>query len=206
MTGGPETARREAPVRLTLPLRQEAAACLRAGDAVLFSGVLYTARDAAHQRLTALAAEGKPLPFPIEDAVIYYAGPTPARPGEIIGSAGPTTSYRMDAYTPALLALGLRGMIGKGKRSDAVAEAMVRTGAVYFGAIGGAGALLADRIKAACLIAFEDLGPEAIRRLVVEDFPAVVVIDSQGNNLYRSGREAYLAACTAHISSTGGGA
>jgi fumarate hydratase subunit beta len=182
------------PISIELPLRREQAASLRAGDRVSFSGLLYTARDAAHKRLVELVRAGKPLPFPLEDAVVYYVGPTPARPGGVIGSAGPTTSYRMDAYAPTLIEGGLRGMIGKGKRSDEVTAAMVRGGAVYFGAIGGAGALLADRIRAAEIIAFADLGPEAIRRLRVEDFPAVVVIDCLGNNLYRSGREAYLAA------------
>ncbi|MDR1949643.1 MAG: Fe-S-containing hydro-lyase [Spirochaetaceae bacterium] len=178
--------------RITLPLSREKAAALSAGDPVLISGWLYTARDAAHQRLNGLLDAGLPLPFPIAEAVIYYTGPTPAPPGRIIGSAGPTTSSRMDAYTPRLLGLGLGGMIGKGKRSVEVTEAMVRAGAVYFGASGGAGALLADRIKAAELIAFPELGAEAIRRLLVEDFPVVVVIDSRGNNLYLSGREAYL--------------
>jgi fumarate hydratase subunit beta len=180
------------PVKITLPLSREQAASLPAGRRVLFSGVLYTARDAAHKRLMELAGAGKPLPFPIEGSVIYYAGPAPARPGEVIGSAGPTTSYRMDAYAPALIALGLRGMIGKGKRSPEVVEAMIRYGAAYFGAIGGAGALLAGRVKEAEVIAFDDLGPEAIRRLVVEDFPVVTVIDSGGNSLYESGREEYL--------------
>lgn len=180
------------PVRIELPLGREQAASLTPGQRVLFSGMIYTARDAAHKRLAELVKAGKPLPFPIEDSVIYYTGPGPARPGEVIGPAGPTTSYRMDAYTPALISLGLRGMIGKGKRSKEVVEAMVRYGAVYFGAIGGAGTLLAAHIKAAEVIAFDDLGTEAIRRLVVEDFPAITVIDSRGNSLYESGREEYL--------------
>jgi fumarate hydratase subunit beta len=171
-------------MHIELPLTRDKAAGLRAGTAVYLSGVIYTARDAAHKRLIELLDQGKELPFPLEDATIYYVGPTPAPPGRVIGSAGPTTSYRMDAYTPRLLGLGLRGMIGKGKRSVEVVEAMKRSGAVYFGAIGGAGALLADCIKAADLVAFEDLGPEAILRLRVEDFPAVVVIDSLGNNLF----------------------
>jgi fumarate hydratase subunit beta len=179
-------------VTIELPLGREQAASLTAGQHAVFSGFLYTARDAAHKRLMELVKAGKPLPFPIEDSVIYYAGPAPARPGEVIGPAGPTTSSRMDAYAPALIALGLRGMIGKGKRSREVVEAMIRYGAVYFGAIGGAGALLADRVKAAEVVAFEDLGTEAIRRLVVEDFPVVTVIDSRGNNLYELGREEYL--------------
>ncbi|MDR3335288.1 MAG: Fe-S-containing hydro-lyase [Treponema sp.] len=178
--------------RIELPLTRDKAALLSAGDTVYLSGILYTARDAAHKRLITLLDEGKPLPFPLEDAVVYYVGPTPAAPGQIIGSAGPTTSYRMDAYTPRLLDLGMRGMIGKGKRSPEVVEGMKRAGAVYLGAIGGAGALLSDRIKAAEVIAFDDLGPEAIRRLSVGDFPVVVIIDHWGNNLYQTGREAYL--------------
>ncbi|MDR3144699.1 MAG: Fe-S-containing hydro-lyase [Treponema sp.] len=180
------------PLGIHLPLTRERAASLSAGDMVRISGVLYTARDAAHRKLCELLDAGRPLPFPLEDAVIYYTGPTPPLPGGIIGSAGPTTSYRMDAYTPRLLGLGLRGMIGKGKRSAEVVEAMRQAGAVYFGATGGAGVLLSDRIKGVEPVAFPELGAEAIRRLVVEDFPAVVVIDSRGNNLYRSGREAYL--------------
>jgi len=177
---------------ITLPLTREKAAVLKSGDTVYLNGILYTARDAAHKRLIALLDAGQPLPFPIEDATIYYVGPTPAKPGQVIGSAGPTTSYRMDAYAPRLLNLGQRGMIGKGSRSEAVVAAMQRAGAVYFGAIGGAGALLADCIKAAEVIAFADLGPEAIHRLRVENFPVVVIIDSRGENLYQTGREAYL--------------
>jgi fumarate hydratase subunit beta len=175
-----------------LPLTREKAAPLKAGDRVYLSGIIYTARDAAHQRLIALLDRGEPLPFPLEDSLIYYVGPTPAAPGTLIGSAGPTTSYRMDAYAPRLLGLGLRGMIGKGKRSREVVEAMQKAGAVYFGAIGGAGALLAECITGAEVIAFEDLGTEAIRRLRVKDFPVVVVIDSGGNNLYEQGRRSYL--------------
>ena len=177
---------------ITLPLTKEKAAALSAGDQAYISGVVYTARDAAHKRMMELLDAGKPLPFPIEDAVVYYLGPAPAAPGQVIGSAGPTTSYRMDAYTPRLLELGLRGMIGKGQRSAEVIAAIQKAGAVYFGALGGAGALLARRIKAAELIAFEDLGAEAIRRLEVEDFPLTVVIDRRGNNLYETGRAAYL--------------
>jgi fumarate hydratase subunit beta len=184
----PDTASR----RLELPLTREKTETLRAGDRVLLSGILYTARDAAHKRLDALLDEGKPLPFPLEDACIYYAGPTPAAPGRAIGSAGPTTSYRMDAWAPRLLMLGLRGMIGKGERSEEVIRAMKWAGAVYLGAIGGAGALLSGCIIASELIAFEDLGTEAIRRLTVKDFPATVVIDRWGENLYRSGRQAYM--------------
>jgi fumarate hydratase subunit beta len=177
---------------ITLPLTREKAAAIAAGDQVYFTGILYTARDAAHKRFIELLDAGQPLPFPLEDGVIYYVGPAPAQPGRVIGSAGPTSSYRMDAYTPRLLDLGLRGMIGKGKRSAEVMAAMKRAGAVYFGAIGGAGALLADRVKAAEIIAFPDLGAEAVRRLVVEDFPVTAVIDSRGMDLYRIGREGYL--------------
>ena len=177
---------------ITAPLTQEAARSLRSGESVLLSGTVYTARDAAHKRLCELAARGEPLPFPIEGAVIYYVGPTPARPGQPIGSAGPTTSYRMDAYAPTLLELGELGMIGKGSRSGEVIEAMKRTGAVYFGAIGGAGALLSRCVKSAALVCYEDLGAEAVRKLEVENLPLTVVIDSQGNNLYETGRAAYL--------------
>lgn len=178
---------------ISLPLSREKAARLKSGDTVYFSGVLYTARDAAHKRLIQLLEQGEELPFPLQDAVIYYVGPTPPKPGQVIGSAGPTTSTRMDAYTPALLAQGLRGMIGKGRRGPEVIQAMKEQGAVYFAAIGGAGALLAARIKAAEVIAFPELGAEAVHRLIVEDFPAMVVIDSVGGNLYESGPAAYLA-------------
>ena len=177
--------------RITTPLTEEKASVLRAGDRVLLSGVIYTARDAAHKRLCELVAKGEPLPIDVQDAVIYYAGPTPARPGQVIGSCGPTTSGRMDAYAPTLLHLGLRGMIGKGARSAAVSEAMQQTGAVYFAAIGGAGALAAACVKQAELVCYEDLGSEAIRRLVVENRPLTVVIDSVGNDLYRYGPDAY---------------
>ena len=179
-------------VKLTTPLTREKAKALRAGDSCLISGVIYTARDAAHKRLCQLVAEGKELPLDIRDAIIYFVGPTPAKPGQAIGSAGPTTSYRMDAYSPTLISLGLTGMIGKGKRGPEVVEAMKTHGAVYFGAIGGCGALLGKCIKKAEVVAYDDLGAEAIRRLEVEDFPAIVIIDSQGNNLYETGREAYL--------------
>ena len=182
------------PVSIKTPLSREQARQLKAGDSCLISGVIYTARDAAHKRLCALAAEGKPMPFPVEGSVIYYVGPTPARPGQPIGSAGPTTSCRMDAYAPTLLHLGELGMIGKGARSQEVIAAMRETGAVYFGAIGGAGALLARCVKSAELVCYEDLGTEAVRRLEVESLPLTVVIDSLGNNLYETGRAAYLAA------------
>ncbi len=180
-------------VSITLPLTREKARELRAGDSCLLSGVIYTARDAAHKRLCALADEGKELPFPVKDATIYYVGPTPAKPGQAIGSAGPTTSYRMDAYSPTLIALGETGMIGKGKRGPEVIAAMKEHGAVYFGAIGGCGALLSRCIKSAKVVAYEDLGAEAIRELVVENFPAVVIIDAEGNNLYETGKADYLA-------------
>ena len=178
---------------ITTPLTAEVCTTLKAGDSVLLSGTVYTARDAAHKRLCQLAAEGKPLPFPVADAVIYFVGPSPARPGQPIGSAGPTTSYRMDAYSPTLLRLGLKGMIGKGKRNQEVIDAMKETGAVYFGAIGGAGALLAKCVRSAELVCYEDLGAEAIRRLEVENLPLTVVIDSEGNNLYELGPRDYLA-------------
>ena len=181
-----------ATIKITAPLSREAARELRAGDSCLISGVIYTARDAAHKRLCQLVAEGKELPMEIKDSVIYFVGPTPAKPGQAIGSAGPTTSYRMDAYSPTLIVQGLTGMIGKGKRGPEVVEAMKEHGAVYFGAIGGCGALLSKCIQKAEIVAYEDLGAEAIRRLEVVDFPAVVVIDSLGNNLYESGRRDYL--------------
>lgn len=180
-------------VSITVPMSRETACTLKAGDSVLLSGVIYTARDAAHKRLCELAAQGKPLPLDVKDTVIYFVGPTPARPGEVIGSAGPTTAYRMDAYSPTLIEMGLTGMIGKGKRSETVVRAMRTHGAVYFGAIGGCGALLSRCIKKAEVIAYEDLGAEAIRRLEVENLPVVVIIDSEGNDLYKTGREAYLA-------------
>ena len=180
-------------VRITTPLTHEKVSTLRAGDSCLISGVIYTARDAAHKRLCELVAEGKKLPLGVKDSIIYFVGPTPAKPGQAIGSAGPTTSYRMDAYSPTLISLGLTGMIGKGKRGPEVVNAMKEHGAVYFGAIGGCGALLSKCIKKAEIVAYEDLGAEAIRRLEVEDFPAIVIIDSEGNNLYETGRAAYLA-------------
>lgn len=179
-------------ISVTAPMTREQARTLRAGDSCLLSGVIYTARDAAHKRLCELIEQGKELPIDLCDSVIYFVGPTPAKPGEVIGSAGPTTSYRMDAYSPALIALGQTGMIGKGKRSDEVISAMKTHGAVYFGAIGGCGALLGKCVKKRELVAYEDLGAEAICRLEVEDFPVVVIIDSQGNNLYETGRKAYL--------------
>lgn len=179
-------------ISIKAPLSVEDARKLRSGDSCLISGVIYTARDAAHKRLCELVSQGKELPLDIKNSIIYFVGPTPAKPGEVIGSAGPTTSYRMDAYSPILIAQGQTGMIGKGKRSPEVIAAMKEHGAVYFGAIGGCGALLSQCIKKAEVIAYDDLGAEAIRRLEVEDFPVVVVIDSEGNNLYETGRAAYL--------------
>jgi len=181
------------PIAIQTPLTREKVRELKSGDSCLISGVIYTARDAAHKRLCELVAQGKELPLDIKDAIIYFVGPTPAKPGEAIGSAGPTTSYRMDAYSPILIREGQTGMIGKGKRSPEVVAAMKEEGAVYFGAIGGAGALLSNCIKKAEVIAYDDLGAEAIRRLEVENFPVVVIIDSEGNNLYETGRAAYLA-------------
>ncbi len=176
---------------IEMPLTYEKVKELRAGDMVEISGVIYTGRDAAHKRLCDTLAEGGEMPFDLKDSVIYYVGPAPAKPGAVIGSAGPTTSYRMDDLTVPLLESGLRGMIGKGYRSSQVIEAMIRTGAVYFAAIGGAGALISDTIKEAEVIAYEELGTEAIRRLRVESFPVTVVIDSYGNNLYETEREKY---------------
>lgn len=177
--------------KITVPLSAEDAKSLRSGDYVYLSGVIYTARDAAHKRMYEALQAGEPLPFDIKGNTIYYMGPSPAREGRPIGSAGPTTASRMDKYTPTLLDLGLRGMIGKGKRTKEVADAVVRNGAVYFAAVGGAGALLSQRIKKAEVIAYEDLGTEAIRRLEIENFPVVVVIDSEGNNLYETAIEQY---------------
>ena len=168
------------------PLCPQQIATLRAGDSVLLSGTIYTGRDAAHKRLCALVDEGKPLPFDVRNQVIYYAGPCPAKPGDPIGSCGPTTSYRMDAYSPRLLReCGLLGMIGKGDRNDEVIAAMKEAGAVYFAATGGAGALISQCIKHCEVAAFDDLGPEAIYRMEVEDMPLVVAIDAEGNDLYR---------------------
>jgi len=178
-------------IRITAPLTREAARQLRSGDSCLISGVIYTARDAAHKRLCDLVAQGKPLPLELRNAVIYFVGPTPPKPGQVIGSAGPTTSYRMDAYSPTLISLGQTGMIGKGMRGPEVVEAMKAHGAVYFGAIGGCGALLSKCILKSEIVAYEDLGAEAIRRLEVEDFPVTVIIDSLGNNLYETGPRAY---------------
>ena len=181
--------------RLTTPCTAQDLAPLRAGDTVLLSGVVYTARDQAHKRMIEALDRGEPLPFDLEGSAIYYVGPTPERPGEVIGSAGPTTSGRMDAYSPRLLDLGQLVMIGKGRRNAAVIARMKQHGAVYFGAIGGCGALLRKCIKKAEVIAYEDLGAEALRRLEVEDFPVTVIIDALGNDLYETGRRAYLEQC-----------
>ena len=177
---------------IDLPLTPEKARMLRAGDTVYLTGEIYTSRDAGHKRMVELLERGEKLPFDPENATIYYVGPSPARPGQVIGSAGPTTSGRMDAYAPTMLSVGARGMIGKGARSAAVIEAMKAHNGVYFGAIGGAGALLAKCIKKSELIAWEDLQSEALRKLWVEKMPLVVVIDCEGNDLYEQGRAAYL--------------
>ena len=176
---------------VNLPLTAEKAKMLRAGDTVYLTGEIYSSRDAGHKRMVELLERGEQLPFDPENATIYYVGPSPAKPGQVIGSAGPTTSGRMDAYAPTLLSVGARGMIGKGARSPEVIEAMKRHSGVYFGAIGGAGALLAKCIKKAELIAWEDLQSEALRKLWVENMPLVVVIDCEGNDLYQQGRNAY---------------
>ena len=177
--------------KVTLPLTDETLKKLKAGDNVLLSGVMYVGRDAAHKRIVEALDQGKPLPFDIRGQMIYYMGPTPARPGQPIGSAGPTTSGRMDSYSPRLIAEGLKGMIGKGMRSQAVKEAIKQYKAVYFGAIGGAGALISRSIKKSEVIAYEELGAEAVRRLEVEDFPVTVVNDIYGGDLYQEGKAKY---------------
>jgi len=178
-------------IKIQLPLKDADLERLRAGDHVLLSGVIYAARDAAHRRMVAALEKGEPLPFDVRGQVIYYVGPTPARPGCVIGSAGPTTSMRLDPYTPALLETGLKGIIGKGGRGLAVREALKKHRAVYLLAVGGTGALLSQRIKKVDVIAYEDLGTEAVRRMEVEDFPAVVVNDIHGNDLLEAGRARY---------------
>lgn len=178
--------------KIQLPLTEELAQSLHAGDEVLLTGTIYTSRDAGHKRMCEALARGEKLPFDPTNATIYYVGPTPAKPGTVIGSAGPTTSGRMDAYAPTMMSVGARGMIGKGARLPEVIDAMKQYSGVYFGAIGGAGALLAKCIKECELIAYEDLGAEALRKLYVEDMPLVVIIDSYGNNLYEIGRNEYL--------------
>jgi fumarate hydratase subunit beta len=177
--------------KITAPLTPETVKDLRAGDSVLISGTIYTGRDLAHKRLTDSLKTGEKLPFDLAGAVIYYVGPSPAKPGQVIGSAGPTTSYRMDAYSPLLMEKGLRGMIGKGNRTPAVLDAMKKYGAVYFAAVGGAAALIARTIKAAKVIAYDDLGTEAVRELKVEDFPAIVINDMYGGDLYEQGVAKY---------------
>ncbi len=178
---------------ITTPLTVEKVRELRSGDEVLLSGVIYTSRDAGHKRLVEAHKKGEKLPVDLKDATIYFVGPTPAKPGQALGSCGPTTSYRMDAYSPYLIReCGLTGMIGKGKRNDEVIGAMKEYGAVYFGAIGGAGALLSQCVVSSEIVAYEDLGAEALRRLEVKDMPLTVVIDSYGENLYQTGMKAYL--------------
>jgi fumarate hydratase subunit beta len=178
-------------VRITTPLTEEVVAQLRAGDPVLITGTIYVARDAAHQRLVAALESGEALPFDLRGQIVYYMGPSPARPGRPIGSAGPTTSYRMDPYTPALLQAGLKGMIGKGNRSQAVREAIQRYRAVYLASVGGAAALVAQAVRSAEVIAYPDLGAEAVRRLEVVDFPAIVINDIYGGDAYELGKAAY---------------
>ena len=177
--------------RINAPIEKEAARSLRAGDFVYIDGTIYTARDAAHKRMIEALEKGETLPIDMEGTVIYYMGPSPAREGRPIGSAGPTTASRMDKYTPTLLDMGMGAMIGKGKRSPQVVDGIVRNGAVYLAAIGGAGALLSKCIRESEIVAYEDLGTEAIRKLTVERFPAIVVIDSEGNNLYETALEEY---------------
>ena len=171
---------------INVPMTKEKAASLKAGDYVYLTGTIYTARDAAHKRMDEALDRGEALPFDIEGSIIYYMGPSPAREGRPIGSAGPTTASRMDKYTPRLLDLGMRAMIGKGKRNRDVMDAIVRNGAVYFAAVGGAGAILSKCILSSEIVAYEDLGTEAVRRLAIQDFPVVVVMDALGNNLYET--------------------
>ena len=178
-------------MQVTTPLTDDVLAQLHAGDAVRISGTIYVARDAAHKRLVAGLEAGEPLPFDIRGQIIYYMGPSPAKPGRPIGSAGPTTSYRMDPYTPALLEAGLKGMIGKGNRSQAVRHALQRHRAVYFASVGGAAALVAKSVRSMEVIAYPELGPEAVRRLEVVDFPAIVINDIYGNDAYEMGKAAY---------------
>jgi len=178
-------------ISINTPLTDEVLEKLKTGDRALINGYVYSARDAAHKRLVELVKKGEELPFDLSGQIIYYVGPTPARPGMPIGSAGPTTAYRMDAYAPILIAKGLKGMIGKGSRGEEVINAMKKYKAAYFGATGGAGALISKAIKEAEVVAYKDLGPEAIRRMLVKDFPVIVVNDIFGNDLYREGKEKY---------------
>ncbi|MFC2011590.1 Fe-S-containing hydro-lyase [Chloroflexota bacterium] len=177
--------------KITLPLTDETLDELKAGDSIIITGVIYTARDAAHRRMVEALEQGKPLPFDIKGQTVYYMGPSPARPGQVIGSAGPTTSGRMDAYTPRLLAEGLKGMIGKGMRSETVKDAMIKHKAVYFAAVGGTGALISKSIKKSEIIAYEELGPEAVLCLDVEDLPVTVAVDVHGGDIYQDGRARY---------------
>ena len=176
---------------INVPFSDEEAAGLMAGDYVYLTGIIYTARDAAHKRMHEALERGEQLPLKMKNNVIYYMGPSPARPGRVIGSAGPTTASRMDKYTPRLLDLGLKGMIGKGKRTQEVKDAIIRNGAVYFAAVGGAGALLSRSVISSEVIAYDDLGTEAIRKLEVKNFPVIVVMDSQGNDLYKTAIQNY---------------
>jgi fumarate hydratase subunit beta len=176
---------------LTTPLSEEDTRMLKAGDIVKLNGTIFTARDAAHKKLVDLIEAGEELPFDLEGSIIYFVGPTPPKPGEPIGSAGPTTSYRMDSYSPTMLKNGSRGMIGKGKRNQEVKDACKEYGGIYFGATGGAGALLGKQITSAEVIAYPELGPEAVRKITVKDFPVTVVNDTFGNDLYQMGREQY---------------
>lgn len=178
-------------IKITTPLTNEKVKQLKAGDQVLISGVIYTSRDAGHKRMIQLLERNESLPFDINNSIIYYAGPSPTKPNQVIGSVGPTTSYRMDAYTPNLLEVGLSGMIGKGERSEKVIKSMVENTCVYFAAVGGAGALISNCIKKSTIIAFEDLGAEALCELEVEEFPVIVAIDCKGNNLYETERKKY---------------
>lgn len=179
-------------IKLHTPLTEDRISNLKAGDSILLSGTIYSARDAAHKRLIELLDQGKELPLNIKDEIIYYVGPSPAKPGKVIGSAGPTTSYRMDAYAPKLMDLGLKGMIGKGARNKEVIQSIKKNKAVYLGAIGGAAALIGKSIVKSEIIAYEDLGAEAIRKMEVKDMPLVVIIDSKGDNLYELGQKEYL--------------
>lgn len=179
-------------IKLKLPLKENDLTNLKVGDRVLLTGNIYTGRDAAHKRLIETLEKNEKLPIDLKNEFIYYVGPSPAQPGQVIGSAGPTTSYRMDSYTKILMDLGLKGTIGKGNRSEEVIESIIKNKGIYLGAIGGAAALISKSIKKAEIVAYEDLGTEAIRKLYVEDFPAIVVIDSKGNNLYELGKKEYL--------------
>ncbi|WP_423798473.1 Fe-S-containing hydro-lyase [Neobacillus sp. SAB-20_R2A] len=179
-------------IHITNPISEQELLKLKAGDRVFLSGTIYTARDAAHKRMFEALQKGEELPFDVAGQTIYYVGPTPAKPGAVIGSAGPTTSGRMDKYTPVLLELGLKGMIGKGYRSEEVIESMKKNKAVYFAAIGGSGALIAKTIQSVEVVAYEDLGPEAIYKLTISNFPAVVIIDSEGNDWYKIGKQQFF--------------